>query len=127
MEHFFKEVEFTFQPERKKIHASEVMVRAKKNLCQEAKDSKERMKKMFRSNETSAIQELNIYIATLQGEKQNLKGIVEKLSREVSDRLKIEDFNFIQARKFNEGCKNIRKTLDHEMKIVTARHEEYKV
>jgi len=33
-------VEFTFQPERKKIHASEVMVRAKKNLYQEAKEAK---------------------------------------------------------------------------------------
>lgn len=40
LEHFFKEVEFTFQPERKKIHASEVMVRAKKNLYQEAKEAK---------------------------------------------------------------------------------------
>lgn len=50
LEHFFKEVEFTFQPERKKIHASEIMVRAKRNLCQEAKQAKDRMKKMYKSS-----------------------------------------------------------------------------
>ena len=66
LEHFFKEVEFTFQPERKKVQASEIMIRAKKNLYQEAKEAKERMKKMFKSTEASAIQELKTYIATLE-------------------------------------------------------------
>ena len=53
------------------------MVRAKKNLYQEAKEAKERMKKMFKSSETSAIQELKIYIGMLETEKHNLK---EKVS-----------------------------------------------
>jgi hypothetical protein len=77
LEHFFKEVEFTFQPERKKVHASEAMLRAKKNLYQEAKATREKMKKMFKNQERSSIQEKKIYIGTLEQEKNNLKILVE--------------------------------------------------
>ena len=82
---------------------------------------------MFKSTEASAIQELKTYIATLEQEKINLKKGVEWFSVEVTQRMKDEDFNFYQAKKFENGCKNIRKILDSDMKKVKARHQEYKV
>ena len=63
----------------------------------------------------------------LEGEKQNLRAMVDELSSKMETRLKNEDFNIYQAKKFNEGCRNIRKILDNEIKIVSSHHEQYRV
>ena len=42
------------------------MIRTKKNLEEEARQAKERMKRMLKSNEASAIQEVKTYISMLE-------------------------------------------------------------
>jgi hypothetical protein len=49
------------------------------------------------------------------------------MSQKVDQRLKVEDFNSYQTRKFAESSKNIRRILDQEIKNVTKHYERYKV
>ncbi len=51
-----KEVEFTFQQDTKKAKASEVILRARRTLFQEAKEAKDRLKKMFKNSDVSTVQ-----------------------------------------------------------------------
>jgi len=65
LENFLKEVEFTFQPDRKMTQASDVLLRARRTLFQESRETKDRLKKMFRNSEASTVQELKVYISVL--------------------------------------------------------------
>jgi hypothetical protein len=65
------------------------MVRAKKNLYQEAREARQRMKKMYKSNEASAIQELKMYIGVLEAQRQRLVLQTELLHKKVAERLQI--------------------------------------
>ncbi len=65
------------------------MVRAKKNLYQEAREARQRMKKMYKSNEASAIQELKMYIGVLEAQRQRLVLHTELLHKKVAERLQI--------------------------------------
>lgn len=65
------------------------MVRAKKNLYQEAREARQRMKKMYKSNEASAIQELKMYIGVLETQRQRLVLQTELLHKKVAERLQI--------------------------------------
>lgn len=127
LEHFFKEVEFTFQSNNRKLVSSEVMVKAKKTLQQEAKQAKDRMKKMYKNSEASAVQELKTYIATLETHRQDLVRQVDSLRKTVNQRIQQEDFNPLQVSKFNRGCQQIRKILNDEVDATKRKHEEYKV
>lgn len=127
LEHFFKEVEFTFQSDNKKQVNSEVMLRTKQTLYQEAKQAKDKMKKMYKSSDASAIQELKAYIATLEAHRHDLVQKVDSLRKFVTQRIQKEDFNSLQVSKFNRGCEQIRKILNSESEKTKARHEEYKV
>lgn len=69
LENFLKEVEFTFQPDRKMTQANDVLLRARRTLFQESKETKDRIKKMFRNSDASTVQELKTYISVLENEK----------------------------------------------------------
>ena len=52
---------------------------------------------------------------------------MEEIVNHVSKRLKIEDFNRYQTKKFDDSSQKIRKILDQEIKKVSQHHEEYKI
>jgi len=79
-----KEVEFTFQPERKKPQTSEVLLKAKRTLHEEARQAQQKMKKMYKNTEASNIQEAKLYISTLENHKEQLNKAVSKLKNTVT-------------------------------------------
>lgn len=63
------------------------MLRTKKTLYQEAKQAKEKMKKMYKSSDASNIQELKAYIAMLETHRQHLSQKVDYLRNYVTQRI----------------------------------------
>ena len=49
LDNFLKKVEFTFQADRKKTSTSKILMKAKKNLFEEEKEAKQRLKKLMQS------------------------------------------------------------------------------
>lgn len=70
---------------------------------------------MYKSSEASAIQELKVYIAVLEDQKQGLKKSVSSLQQYVTQRIQEEDFNALQVSKFNAGCQRIKKAFNNEI------------
>lgn len=103
------------------------MVRAKKTLYQEAKEAKDKMKKMYKNSDASSIQEIKVYISTLEGQRENLRKQVDMLKKTVGKRIKEEDFNNLQVKKFNTSCQKIRAAFDKDLKTAISKHEEYKI
>ncbi len=71
-------------------------MRARRTLFQEAKEAKDRLKKMFKNSDVSTVQELKSYIATLEEEKVRLKNLVDSSREHIMIRMKEEDFNSAQ-------------------------------
>jgi len=45
----------------------------------------------------------------------------------VSARSAQQDFNFIQTKKFEKGCKKVREALDNEIQNFSKKQEKYKI
>ena len=70
---------------------------------------------MFKNSEASNIQEVKVYISTLENHKQKLKKEISLVKSMVSTRSAQQDFNFIQTKKFEKGCRKVRQALDNEI------------
>ena len=72
LDSFLRKVEFTFQGDRKRNHTSKILIKAKKNLFEEEKEAKDRLKRLMKNPEASQITELKVYITLLNEQKAQL-------------------------------------------------------
>lgn len=101
-------------------------MKAKKNLFEEEKEAKDRLKKLMKNPEASQITELKVYITLLNEQKSQLEKKVDLQKKRVVRRLKQQDYNSRQVGKYEEACERVREWLADSVDQTKAKAVSYK-
>lgn len=93
IEQFLKEIEFTFKNDSSNQKASDTLLRAKKNLHREQKESEVHIERLMKKSKVNEIRQLKMYLKVLREEKKRLQAILQAAQVENHILRAREDFN----------------------------------